>query len=147
MNSNLGGGPTDNLSPEKRSETMSKIRSKNTLAEKKARSALHNAGFRFRIHRKDLPGTPDIVLPKHKTAVFVHGCFWHRHEGCRRKTYPKSNINYWERKFNANVLRDKKVQDELVSLGWLVRVVWECEIKKSSPEEIVEMIVGKDDRQ
>lgn len=143
MNSNLGHRSTDNLSPEKRSETMSKIRSKNTLAEKKVRSALHNAGFRFRIHRKDLPGTPDIILPKHKIAVFVHGCFWHRHEGCRRKTYPKSNSMYWEKKFNANILRDKKAQDELMTQGWLVRVVWECEVKKSSPGGIVEMVVGQ----
>lgn len=140
--SKLEGKYTDNLSPEKRSETMSKIRSKNTLAENKVRSALHRAGFRFRIHKKSLPGNPDVVLPKHKIAVFVHGCFWHRHMGCSRMTFPKSNKLYWEKKFNTNVLRDKRARDELTSQGWLVRVIWECEVKKSTPEKIVEVIMG-----
>jgi DNA mismatch endonuclease (patch repair protein) len=107
---------------------MSKVRSKNTKPEKIVRSMLFSMGFRFRINRKDLPGRPDIVLPRYKTVIFVHGCFWHRHN-CKDATMPKSNTDFWEKKFSANVERDKKVKSELVALGWKVITVWECELK------------------
>lgn len=110
---------------------MSKVRSKDSKAEIKVRSALHAAGFRFRLHRKDLPGTPDIVLPKHSLAIFVHGCFWHRHEGCPKASTPKSNVSFWKKKFDENVQRDLKVKSLLISLGWRVKVIWECQTVKS----------------
>ena len=121
----------DHLSSEKRSWNMSRIRSKNTKPEMHVRSALHRAGYRFRLHVKDLPGKPDIVLPKYKTVIFVHGCFWHRHKGCSRATMPSSNQEYWKQKFKQNVERDKREQAELKKLGWNVIVVWECEVEKT----------------
>lgn len=124
---------TDIVSPEKRSEMMSKVRSKNSVVERKVRSVLHAAGFRFRLHRKDLPGTPDIVLPKYKLVIFVHGCFWHRHEGCPKSSMPKSNREFWEKKFLDNIARDKKAKTILNELGWEVIVVWECEIQYFNP--------------
>lgn len=120
---------TDHLSPSHRSWNMSRIHSKNTKPEKIVRSMLFSMGFRFRINRKDLPGKPDIVLPRYKTVIFVHGCFWHRHEGCNRATMPKSNTDFWEKKFCANVERDQRVKYELAALGWKVITVWECELK------------------
>lgn len=126
----------DVFSPEKRSQVMSRIRSKDTKPEKIIRSILHKLCFRFRINRKDLPGTPDIVLPKHKTVIFVHGCFWHQHEGCKIASKPKSNSEYWKAKFTKNVERDKKTQEDLRVMGYRVIVIWECEVKKfqQSPE-------------
>ncbi|WP_221250554.1 very short patch repair endonuclease [Desulfuromonas versatilis] len=117
----------DIYSREKRSEIMSRVRSTDSVAERKVRSALHRAGYRFRLHRKDLPGKPDIVLTKHKLIVFVHGCFWHRHEGCSRATIPKTNRDFWVEKFSQNVARDMRVRKELEAAGWKVRIVWECE--------------------
>lgn len=119
---------TDHLSSSHRSWNMSRIHSKNTKPEKIVRSMLFSMGFRFRINRKDLPGKPDIVLPRYKTVIFVHGCFWHRHN-CKDATMPKSNTDFWEKKFSANVERDKKVKYELAALGWKVITVWECELK------------------
>jgi len=107
---------------------MSRIHSKNTKPEKIVRSMLFSMGFRFRINRKDLPGKPDVVLPKYKTVIFVHGCFWHRHN-CKDTTMPKSNTDFWEKKFSANVERDQRVKSELAALGWKVITVWECELK------------------
>lgn len=107
---------------------MSKVRSKNTKPEKIVRSMLFSMGFRFRINRKDLPGKPDIVLSRYKTVIFVHGCFWHRHD-CKDATMPKSNTDFWEKKFSANVERDQRVKSELAFLGWKVITVWECELK------------------
>lgn len=109
---------------------MSQVRTKGTTPELALRSALHSAGFRFRLHRKDLPGKPDIVLPKNKCAIFVHGCFWHHHEGCIKSKMPKSNIEFWQKKIAANIQRDKSNQDDLEKMGWQVLVVWECDIKK-----------------
>lgn len=116
----------DNLAKEKRSWNMSLIRAKNTKPEIMVRKALHAAGFRFRLHVNDLPGKPDVVLPKWNTVIFVHGCFWHRHAGCKRCSNPKSNQDYWENKFRNNLERDKKHQEALEKQGWKVIVLWEC---------------------
>ncbi len=107
---------------------MSRIRSSNTSPEIALRRALHALGLRFRLHRKDLPGKPDIVLPRYKAAVFVHGCFWHRHPGCNVATTPKSNTQFWVDKFDRNVARDARSSELLESQGWRVMVVWECEL-------------------
>ena len=120
---------TDRISEEHRSWNMSKIRSKDTIPELTVRKLLHRMGYRFRLHRKDLPGNPDIVLPKYRTVVFVHGCFWHRHEGCRYAYTPKSNVDFWKAKFEANIERDNYVRSKLEAEGWTVVVVWECETR------------------
>ena len=120
---------TDHLTKKKRSWNMSRIKSKDTKPELIVRSLLHHLGYRFRLHSKKLPGKPDIVLAKHKTAIFVHGCFWHRHEGCSRATIPKSNQEYWIAKFERNVQRFNEVSKQIQVLGWNVVVVWECEVK------------------
>jgi DNA mismatch endonuclease, patch repair protein len=121
--------PSDIFTPEKRSEVMSRIRSKNTKPELVVRSILHRMGYRFRLHRKDLPGKPDIVLAKHRTAIFVNGCFWHLHDGCSGGRYPKSRKTFWLKKLNGNKARDKRNYAALAERGWLVVVVWECELK------------------
>jgi DNA mismatch endonuclease (patch repair protein) len=120
---------TDHLPNEKRSWNMSRIRSKNTIPEVKVRSILHCRGYRFRLHRKDLPGKPDVVLPKYKTVIFVHGCFWHQHKNCNRGNTPKTNKQYWLPKLRRNVENFKKNQRKLKKLGWQVIVIWECEVK------------------
>lgn len=106
---------------------MSRIRGKHTRPEVAVRRALHRLGFRFRLHRPDLPGRPDLVLPRHQTAVLVHGCFWHRHPGCRDATTPKSNVEFWEAKFVRNVARDAEIERALAAAGWRVLTIWECE--------------------
>lgn len=116
----------DHLSSEKRSWNMSRIRSKDTAPEKLVRSALHRAGYRFRLHVKTLPGKPDIVLSKYKTVIFVHGCFWHRHPHCPKATNPSTHTDYWHKKFLQNVERDQREQAELKQMGWKVIVIWEC---------------------
>jgi len=132
----------DSLTKEKRSWNMSRIRSGNTNPEMQVRSLLHRAGYRFRIHDRKLPGRPDIVLPKYKTVIFVHGCFWHRHEGCKFAYHPKSRTEFWEEKFNATVERDRKKTAELRSAGWRVIEVWECELEKN-PQAVVHEICVK----
>jgi len=107
---------------------MSRVRSRNTKPELVVRSLLHRMGFRFRVNRGDLPGRPDIVLPRYKTVVFVHGCFWHRHTGCKRATTPSTRREFWEAKFRANVMRDRRNGRELKKAGWRVIVLWECEV-------------------
>jgi len=114
---------------EQRSRNMSAIKSKNTKPEIKVRKVLHSMGYRFRLHRKDLPGSPDIVLPKYKTVIFVHGCFWHRHQNCKYASTPKTRQEFWNKKFNENINRDKINQEFLSSKGWKIIIVWECEIK------------------
>ena len=120
----------DIVSPEKRSEMMRGIRSKDTKPEKTVRSWLHRKGYRFRINRKDLPGTPDIVLPKYNLAIFVHGCYWHRHENCKLTSVPKSNVEFWEAKFAKNRERDERKLGECRKAGWQTHIIWECEIRK-----------------
>lgn len=117
----------DGLTPEKRSWNMSRIRGVDTKPELLVRSLLHRMGYRFRLHRRDLPGRPDIVLPKYRAVVFVHGCFWHRHRGCRYAYVPKSRKDFWKRKFARNVERDREVRHLLRKAGWKILVVWECE--------------------
>lgn len=125
-----------------RSEVMSRVRSKDTGAERAVRSLLHALGYRFRLHRKDLPGSPDIVLPGRKAVIFVHGCFWHGH-GCKRGSRaPKTNADYWTKKLAGNVARDEKRQAELVGLGWRVLVVWECEIKAEGLPDKLQAFLG-----
>ena len=114
---------------EQRSRNMSAIKSKNTKPEITVRKLLHSMGYRFRLHKKDLPGSPDIVLPKYKTVIFVHGCFCHRHENCKYASIPKTRKEFWESKFKANVKRDKEIQEKIKNIGWQSVVVWECEIK------------------
>jgi len=114
---------------EQRSRNMSAIKSKNTKPEIAVRKLLHSMGYRFRLHRKDLPGSPDIVLPKYKTIIFVHGCFWHRHENCKYATTPKTRKEFWENKFNANKIRDQKKLKEIKNLGWKFIIIWECEAR------------------
>jgi len=122
----------DTLTPEKRSWNMSRIRGENTRPELAVRSMLHRLGYRFRIADKTLPGKPDIVLPRYRAVVFVHGCFWHRHPGCKYAYMPKSKGEFWSQKFEANVLRDKNNLSLLKKAGWLPIVVWECEIKQDA---------------
>lgn len=117
----------DSLSREHRSWNMSRIRGKDTQPELQVRSALHRLGYRFRLNRHDLPGKPDIVLPRYQTVIFVHGCFWHRHPGCRFAYTPKSRVEFWQAKFQRNVERHREVEEELTALGWRVLVIWECE--------------------
>lgn len=119
---------------------MSRIRSRNTSPELKVRSLLHSLGYRFRLHSKALPGRPDIVLRKYRAVIFVHGCFWHRHPGCRYATTPKSNTAFWMEKFQRNVERDTRVREEIETLGWTVLTVWECEIKDL--ERLAERLTG-----
>ena len=119
----------DSLTSERRSWNMSRIRGRNTDPELRLRSLLHRAGFRFRLHAKQLPGSPDIVLPKYRTVVFVHGCFWHRHPGCRNATMPSTRREFWREKFDGNVSRDLRNQAALVAAGWTVLTIWECELK------------------
>jgi DNA mismatch endonuclease (patch repair protein) len=125
----------DTASPEKRSWIMRQVKGRDTSPEKIVRSLLHRRGYRFRLQRDDLPGKPDIVLPRFKTVVFVNGCFWHRHSGCKRATTPATNVDYWQTKFARNVARDARNQAELEKMGWRVVIVWECELKDKTTLE------------
>ncbi|MBT4339527.1 MAG: DNA mismatch endonuclease Vsr [Bacteroidetes bacterium] len=118
----------DKLTKEKRSWNMSKIRSGNTKPELLVRSLLHRMGYRFRLHQKDLPGKPDVVLAKHKAVIFIHGCFWHHHKGCKYAYIPKTRKEFWEAKFKSNIERDKKVNKLLKEKNWRILIIWECEI-------------------
>jgi DNA mismatch endonuclease (patch repair protein) len=120
---------TDIFSPEKRSDVMAGIKGRNTKPEKIVRSLLHRMGYRFRLHCKELPGRPDIVLPRFKTVIFVHGCFWHRHKGCKFAYTPKTRTNFWISKLEANACRDQQKASELTALGWQVITIWECELQ------------------
>ena len=119
----------DHITKAKRSWNMSRIRAKDTKPEKIVRSFLFNKGFRFRIHSKDLPGKPDIVLPKYRTIIQVHGCFWHKHKGCKYFVVPKTRTKWWLEKINKTAQNDRQNETILEQLGWKVIVIWECEIK------------------
>ncbi len=127
----------DKLSAEKRSWNMSRIKGRDTKPEIAVRSLLHGMGYRFRLQRKDLPGKPDIVLPKYKMAIFVHGCFWHAH-GCKDSGIPKTNTEFWQKKLADNVQRDARKQQELQDSGWHVLVIWECQLKH--PLELAKLL-------
>lgn len=135
----------DVLTPEQRIKNMQAIKGKNTRPELIVRKILHNHGYRFRLHRKDLPGKPDIVLPKYKTVIFVNGCFWHRHLGCKYAAMPSTNRDFWRKKFEDNIQRDTLKQNELKKAGWKVIIIWSCEINRMKrtgvlPDELKKMI-------
>lgn len=119
-----------------RSRMMAGIKGKNTTPEVLLRKALHGAGFRFRLHAAKLPGRPDIVLPKYRAAIFVHGCFWHRHDGCRNASVPKTNAAFWKEKFQRNVARDATNRTDLKEAGWRVAIIWECAIRKRGEADV-----------
>lgn len=123
---------------------MAGIRSKNTKPELLVRRYLHSRGLRYRLHRKDLPGRPDVVLPRYRSVVFVHGCFWHQHPGCRFAVLPKSNSQFWLNKFRDNRQRDERDRQALEALGWNVFVIWECETNEEHLEKLVQRIKARD---
>jgi DNA mismatch endonuclease, patch repair protein len=124
----------DNMSPTQRSERMSRVKNKDSKAEMRVRSLVHRMGLRYRLHNKNLPGKPDIVLVRHKKVILIHGCFWHQHGVCRPLSVPEHNSDFWRKKFADNVERDKWNVRKLKELGWKVLVVWECETK--NPETL-----------
>lgn len=130
---------TDIVSSEHRSWNMSRIKGKDTKPELRLRSMLHRAGYRFRLYASSLPGRPDIALPRHRTVIFVNGCFWHRHTGCSKAYTPASRTEFWTAKFAGTVERDAKKSEELRKQGWNVLTVWECELQKS-PEAVLDRI-------
>ncbi len=119
----------DTLTPEMRSWNMSRIRGKDTKPEIIVRSLLHRMGYRFRLKNSSLPGKPDIILPRYKVVIFVHGCFWHRHHGCNYAYTPKSRVEFWQHKFDSNIRRDQQVAAQFKKLEWNQLILWECEIK------------------
>ena len=124
-----------------RSYNMSRVKGKDTKPEEIVRKYLFSQGFRYRKNDKRLPGKPDIVLPKYKTVIFVNGCFWHKHEGCKYFVWPKSNSEFWKEKIESNIVRDKKQYEELKNAGWHVIIVWECELKKKQRMDTLERLV------
>lgn len=124
----------DVVSPEVRSRMMAGIGGRSTCPEIAIRRAMHARGFRFRLHRKELPGTPDLVFPRYRAAVFVHGCFWHRHPGCRHASTPSTRADFWQKKFETNVLRDHRVESALLDEGWRVAIIWECSLRKGAAD-------------
>ena len=132
----------DHLSKAQRSWNMSRIKGRDTTPERTLRSLLHRAGFRFRLHDTKLPGRPDLVLPKYRAAVFVHGCFWHRHQGCKNAANPKTNVDFWQEKFRGTVERDRRNAAALTALGWRLIVVWECELKRN-PESVTRQVAHR----
>ena len=133
---------TDRLTSEKRSWNMSRIHGKDTAIEVKVRKRLFSHGYRYRKNDKRLPGKPDIVLPKYKTVIFIHGCFWHRHTGCKNATMPKTRAEFWQEKFNRNVENDKLHMKQLEESGWQVITLWECEINRD-----FDLVIDRTERQ
>ena len=121
----------ERLTTEQRSALMRKVRAKDTKPEMSVRRMAHHMGFRFRLHRRDLPGTPDLVFPRLHLALFVHGCFWHQHEGCRLASLPKSRQEYWLPKLRRNIARDETAREQLKALGWRVETIWECQCRSA----------------
>ncbi len=133
----------DVYDPAKRSEVMRSVKGVDTGPERLVRSSLHRMGYRFRLHRSDLPGRPDIVLPKHKIVIFVHGCFWHGHPGCKHSARPRSHTDFWTRKLDRNIQRDKANIRALRRTGWRVLVIWECQIQaKREIDEIIRELMA-----
>lgn len=130
----------DIKSKEARSYNMSRIKCKDTKPEETVRKYLFSQGFRYRKNDKRLPGSPDIVLPKYKTVIFVNGCFWHKHEDCKYFVWPRNNADFWKKKIESNVMRDIKNYQQLKDLGWKVFVIWECELKRDCRAETLEQI-------
>ena len=122
----------DTLTTSQRSANMARIRSRHTAPELAVRRLAHRLGFRFRLHRRDLPGVPDLTFPGRQKVIFVNGCFWHRHAGCKFACKPKSNVEFWSRKFRVTVRRDARVREKLKAMGWGILTVWECETKDHS---------------
>jgi DNA mismatch endonuclease (patch repair protein) len=119
----------DRLTPERRSHLMAQVRSRNTTPELAVRRLAYSLGYRFRLHRRDLPGCPDLVFPSRNAVVFVHGCFWHRHKGCSKSSMPSTHVEFWTAKFSQTIQRDKRVSEQLERQGWRVLVIWQCEIR------------------
>ena len=129
-------------SKETRSYNMSRIRSKDTKPEMLVRKFLHKNGFRYRLHVKNLPGKPDIVLPKYKTVIFIHGCFWHGHEGCRYYVVPKTRTEWWLNKIGTNISNDANAEKALEDAGWKIIKIWECQLKKSEIEATLSLLTS-----
>ncbi|WP_156841270.1 very short patch repair endonuclease [Novosphingobium aquimarinum] len=133
----------DVVNPETRSRMMSGIRGANTKPELKVRRRLHAAGFRYGLHRKDLPGRPDLVMPRYDAVIFVHGCYWHRHPGCRLASTPSTRTDFWTAKFTANQERDRRNIADLRVRGWRVAIVWECEVRTATDaDEAVSKLIA-----
>ena len=130
----------DIVSKKTRSRMMSNIRSKDTKPEMIVRRYLHQNGFRYRLHMKDLPGKPDIVLPKYNVVIFVHGCFWHRHQNCKYATTPRTNRKFWNNKFSINIQRDQRNMDLLKDSGWNIIIFWECAIRNNREKNLIKLI-------
>ena len=135
---------TDVFTPDQRAALMSRIRGRDTKPEMVVRRLVHALGFRYRLHRRDLPGSPDLVFRGRHKVIFVHGCFWHRHPGCKLAAVPKTGEDFWQRKFEQNVQRDRTVVELLKKNGWEVLIVWECETRKPEglPEKVMEFLSG-----
>ncbi len=135
---------TDIHSKETRSYNMSRIKSKDTKPEMLVRRFLHKNGIRYRLHVKNFPGKPDIVLPKYKTIIFIHGCFWHGHEGCTKASLPKTRTEWWADKINKNAVNDQKSEAALINLNWKIIVLWQCQLKNNDwQNHLVAQIIGK----
>lgn len=134
---------TDLFTPLKRSAIMSAVHGRDTKLEIRVRSLLFKAGLRYRLHRKDLPGKPDIVLTRHRTVVFVHGCFWHGHS-CKRARLPSTNADTWAKKIAANKARDQRTEEALAVLGWRVEVVWQCSLVEDTERVVAQLIQRRD---
>lgn len=130
----------DKFAPDKRKAIMQSVKGKNSKPEKIIRSLIFNLGFRYRLHDSTLPGKPDLVFKTAKKAIFVHGCYWHRHNCKKGKSIPAVNKDFWEKKFNANRKRDKETQQKLKKMGWITLVIWECQIKQANRDRLLKRI-------
>jgi len=130
----------DTLSEQERSERMSRIRGRDSVSEMRLRRMIHGMGFRYRLHVRSLPGTPDLVFPSRKAVIFMHGCFWHRHEDCRLARMPKSRVDFWREKLEGNMRRDEENRRRLNEMGWRVLVVWECQMKARDLESVAQSV-------
>ena len=131
---------TDTLTQSERSERMSRIRSKGSVSEMRLRRLIHGMGYRYRLHVRDLPGTPDLVFPARKAVIFMHGCFWHRHQDCRLSRMPKSRVTFWREKLEANKRRDEENVNRLNELGWRVLLIWECQMQEKELSGVLNMV-------